>query len=670
MAVVVASRLGAGRKLAARHQLPWSAVCAAAASSSHGQATIARRTLATPTASPVPPAASGSRQGSHRIVVVGGGAAGQAASHQLLRTGLFADAADILVVDPASQHDYQPGWTLVGAGLKTREELRRPMQELIGDDKRLAYLQDAVETFEPEQNRLKTRDGRAISYEHLVVCPGIGTNWGAIKGLEERLREGRNVTSIYSYDSCQRVFPQLSKLTSGSAIFTQPAGVIKCAGAPQKIMWLGLDHWKGEGLFNPQDPASSKVQITFATGMPTMFGAPKYSAALEEMRKARGVEGLFNHNLTSIDGNVASFAAPPSGESKTSTTVQREFDFLHVTPPMGALPFIKNSPLADSATGFVDVDAGTTRHKRYNNVWSIGDSSSLPTSKTAAAITSQTPVMIANLSAVIQNRAPEEVYDGYTSCPLLTEYGKVMLAEFKYGGTPKETFGFLGIDQGVPRRAFYHLKRDFFPWVYYNSLVKGTWAGPKGWSLGLGQSARTMTTSARRSMASGQQIGRRTFMSGPVTLRNTPARRPRDPLDTAPNAERHAIPTGETFIVRPPPTAPSTFAPLRHTGPVSPDALPALRPRNRSTAMGESGRRLSEADIASMQALRASDPERNTATALAQRFSCSPTFVRIAAPLDKATRRRQQSEKERQRAEWGARKVMHREIRSERRALW
>jgi sulfide:quinone oxidoreductase len=272
------------------------------------------------------------------------------------------------------------------------------------------------------------------------------------------------------------VFRTIQKLQNGIAIFTQPTGVVKCAGAPQKIMWLALDHWKRAGLYDPSDASSSGIKISFATGLPTMFGVPKYSATLEKLRQERGVEGLFQHDLVAIDGNTATFALPDGKEQVT-----RHFDLLHVVPKMGPHAFVKNSALANEA-GFVDVDETTTRHKKYRNVWSAGDASSLPTSKTAAAITSQAPVLVHNLLRSAEGKEPETVYDGYTSCPLVTEYGKVLLAEFKYGGEPNETFGkWFGIDQGTPRRAFYYLKKDFFPWVYYKSMVKGTWGGAKGW---------------------------------------------------------------------------------------------------------------------------------------------------------------------------------------------
>ncbi|TDZ19975.1 Sulfide:quinone oxidoreductase [Colletotrichum orbiculare MAFF 240422] len=440
-------------------------VASAARHARHAQVV---RGFATATAAPVTSTAR-----SHKVVVVGGGSAGLAISHQLLRTGQFSQD-DVAIVDPAKWHHYQPGWTLVGGGLKNKEELKRPLDSLI--DPKLKFYQQAVSTFTPKENALKLGNGDKLAYEHLVVAPGINIDYGSIKGLPEALANPNSlVSTIYGYETCDKVFRTIEKLDKGNAIFTQPAGAIKCAGAPQKVMWLALDYWKRAGLYDPSNSSASPIKISFATGIPAMFGVPKYSAKLEELRKERGVEGLFQHDLVAVEGNNATFARPDGNK------VTRQFDLLHVVPKMGPHAFVKNSPLADAA-GFVDVDQATTRHIKYHNVWSSGDASSLPTSKTAAAVTSQAPILVNNLLRSLDGKAPEPLYDGYTSCPLTTEYGKVLLAEFKYGGVPKETFGdLIGFDQAVPRRAFYHLKKDFFPWVYFNSMVKGTWAGPNGW---------------------------------------------------------------------------------------------------------------------------------------------------------------------------------------------
>jgi eukaryotic sulfide quinone oxidoreductase len=346
----------------------------------------------------------------HKTVVIGAGSAGLNVSHQLLRSGRFAQG-DIAVVDPAEWHHYQPGWTLVGAGLKTKQELRRPLKSLL--DTKLKFYNHSVETLSPDENLITLGNGDKVSYDQLVVAPGICLDFEAIRGLSEALANpDSNVASTYNYDFFDKVFTNLSKFRQGAALFTQPTGVIKCAVAPQKIMWLGLDKWKMAGLYNPDNPSGSPINITFATGLPVMFGVPKYSIKLNEMRELTGVEGLFQHDLLSIDGNMATFRQPDDkGE------VKRRFDFLHAVPKMRPHTFVKNSPLADEA-GFNEVNDQTTRHKEYANVWGCGDSSSLPTSKIVAAITGQAPVLMQNLLRAMDCKETKSEYDGYTSCPV------------------------------------------------------------------------------------------------------------------------------------------------------------------------------------------------------------------------------------------------------------
>ncbi|KAH9897086.1 FAD/NAD(P)-binding domain-containing protein [Xylariomycetidae sp. FL2044] len=404
----------------------------------------------------------------HRVVIVGGGTAGVTVAAQLQRTPGFENK-DVAILDPASAHHYQPGWTLVGSGLKHLDDMQKSMSSIIPEGVKHYPLR--VATFDPENNSLKTSEGVDVSYDYLVVAPGLETNFAGVAGLTQALQDpASQVSSIYSEKTVEQVWRNLQTFKKGPAIFTQPAGIIKCAGAPQKIMWMALSQWKREGV-------RDHIDMKFATGAPTMFAVPKYSQVLDQLRRERNVEGLFQHNLVEVDAKkkVATFRNLAAG----GAPVQKEFGFLHVVPPQKPWDWIAKSKLADEA-GWVDVNKSTTQHNKFANVFSLGDASSLPNSKTAAAITSQAPVLIDNLMAVMQGKDLKAGYDGYASCPLLTGHDELMLCEFKYGGVPKETFADILGGQETPRRVFYHLKNSVFPYVYWNHFVRGNWYGPQG----------------------------------------------------------------------------------------------------------------------------------------------------------------------------------------------
>jgi sulfide:quinone oxidoreductase len=301
----------------------------------------------------------------------------------------------------------QPGWTLVGTGLKSLSSMSKPMSSVIPSG--VSHYPLRVASFDPANNSLKTEEGLDFTYDYLIVAPGLKTDFSAVKGLENALADSSSqVSSIYSANTVEQVWRNIQGFKEGQAIFTQPAGTIKCAGAPQKVLWMALSQWNKDGK-------RAAARPVFATGAPSMFAVPKYSKALEQLRVERNVEGLFQHNLVSVDSanKVATF----KNLAKDGEEVQREYSFLHVVPPQKPLEFIAKSPLADPASGWVQVDQKSTQHVKYPNVFSVGDASSLPNSKTAAAITSQVPVLVDNLLAA--QRGQKELkgaYSGYASC--------------------------------------------------------------------------------------------------------------------------------------------------------------------------------------------------------------------------------------------------------------
>ena len=400
------------------------------------------------------------RGGAHyQVVIVGAGAAGIAAASSLL-----ARSADlsIAIIDPAEVHYYQPGWTLVGAGVFNQANTVKTMVSLIPQG--VEWIKAAVGTFEPEQNRVTLEDSRPVYYDRLVVAPGIKLDWHGIDGLAESL--GHNgVTSNYRFDLAPYTWQLVSGLRGGRALFTQPPMPIKCAGAPQKALYLSCDHWNRAGVL-------PDVEVEFFNAGEVLFGVKEYVPALMQYVERYGAQLQFGHRLLAVDGEAGTARFATTGEDGATVEVTREFDMIHVCPPQTAPDFVRQSPLADVA-GWVDVDQNTLRHKRFENVWGLGDAMNAPNAKTAAAARMQAPIVANNLlesMGLVQGIAH---YNGYGSCPLTVERGKIVLAEFGYGGKLLPSFPRWVINGERPSRLAWILKEKILPPVYWKAMLKG-----------------------------------------------------------------------------------------------------------------------------------------------------------------------------------------------------
>lgn len=389
----------------------------------------------------------------YEIVIVGGGATGISAAARLSKE---LPSGSIAIIEPSTEHYYQPIWTLVGGGVMPKEVSEKDTAKLIPEG--CDWIKDAVKSFTPDENQVSTKESGTISYSYLIVAAGIQINWTGIKGLSRNVGK-KGICSNYSYKTVDSTWENIRNLGKGKALFTQPGSPIKCGGAPQKIMYLAEDYFRKAGLRN-------QIDIEFVSGLPGIFSVQKYADQLNKICDTRGIARTFKHDLVEVDADnkVAIFK-----NLDTNELVSKDYDMLHVTPKMGPPDFIKKSSLAND-DGWVDVDKDTMQHNTFSNVFACGDCSSLPTSKTAAAIRAQVPILVRNLLAVRANQPAAERYDGYTSCPLVTGYGRLILAEFDYNQNPKETFPF---DQSVERKSMYILKKDILPQLYWHGMLKG-----------------------------------------------------------------------------------------------------------------------------------------------------------------------------------------------------
>lgn len=390
----------------------------------------------------------------HQVVVVGGGTAGISVAARL--TNGWFNKRDVAVIEPADTHYYQPLWTLVGGGVVLKEVTGRPMKSVM--PKRVHWIKDAVAEFEPDKNLIRTRDGKVITYDWLVVSAGLQINWNKIPGLKETVTRN-GVCSNYSYETVDSTWQNIKNFKGGTAIFTMPSGSVKCGGAPQKIMYLADETFRRNGV-------RQGSTVMFTSTLPNIFAVERYRRTLEEVINRKEIVCHFREELIEVRGeqHEAVFKHLDTGD-----VVTRKFDMLHVTPPMGPPLFLATSALADK-DGWVDVDKATLQHRRFSNVFALGDCSNLPTSKTGAAIRKQAPVLVGNLISAMSSQTLSGKYDGYTSCPLVTGYGKLVMAEFDYDKKPEETFP---IDQSKERWSMWLVKRYLLPQLYWHGMLKG-----------------------------------------------------------------------------------------------------------------------------------------------------------------------------------------------------
>jgi sulfide:quinone oxidoreductase len=369
---------------------------------------------------------------------------------------------DVAILEPSSEHYYQPGWTLVGGGVMKLEQTRRSEASLI--PRGVTWIQAAATGFDPEHNSVATSTGDTVGYDVLILAAGLQCRWEQIKGLREALGS-HGVCSNYSKDYAPYTWQSIQAFTGGNAVFTMPATPVKCGGAPQKVMYMADD------AFKARSGVGVTSHVIFCTPLRTLFAVPAYARTLQQVVRRRGIDVRFGWELRAVRGpeQVAVFDVHEADGS-----VHREelpFGMLHAVPPMSAPDVVASSPLAgEGPGGWVAADKFTTQHPRYANVFSLGDVAGLPTSKTAGAVRGEAPVTAANVLAFLEGRQLTSQYDGYTVCPLITGYDNVVMAEFDYSQKPISSFL---VDPTKERWSMWLMKTKMLPWLYWNRMIKG-----------------------------------------------------------------------------------------------------------------------------------------------------------------------------------------------------
>ena len=393
-----------------------------------------------------------------KIVIIGGGAAGISMAARLKS---WLDKPDITLIDPSDRQFYQPGFTLIASGVYQPDDVWRKQEDCIPND--IKWIKDSVADVDPVWNQVTTKNNGKIAYDFLVLTPGIQINWEKVEGITQATLGQGNAHSIYDFEGAQKTWKAIQEFskTGGRGIYTDTYTKHKCGGAPKKICLLTEHYTRKQGT-------RETVDLNFYTASKELYDVPFFTPRLLEIYKERNIPINLNVRVKGVDTaakQVHFEKIETVGDQKVYTPFVEDYDFLHFTPPMSAPDFVREAGLGWTegklaADAWVMVDKETLVHKTYPNIVSLGDVAGIPTSKTSAAIRKQVPIAAKNLISLMEGKEPAEKYDGYAACPIVTDYGHVLLCEFNYKKEAQNSFPFTLLDTSKEQWAAWLLKVD------------------------------------------------------------------------------------------------------------------------------------------------------------------------------------------------------------------
>ncbi|HIU55389.1 MAG TPA: NAD(P)/FAD-dependent oxidoreductase [Candidatus Gallibacteroides avistercoris] len=406
-----------------------------------------------------------------KIVIIGGGAAGLSMAARLTR---WLDNPDITLIDPSDRQYYQPGFTLIAAGEYEPDEVWKEQKDCIPNG--VKWIKDSVIAVDPIWSQVTTSQNEKISYDFLVLTPGLQINWNKVEGISlETLGQG-NAHCIYDFEGAQKTWKAMLEFakTGGRGIFTDTYTKLKCGGAPKKICLL-TEHQ------SRKQNNRENLKLDYYTASHELYDVPYFTPRLEEIYHERNVSINLFCRVKGVDTaakRVYFEKVEKQGDETIVTPFTEDYDFLHFTPPMSAPDFVRDSGLGWTegklaAESWVMVDKETLIHKAYPNIISLGDVAGVPTSKTSAAVRMQVPVAAKNLIALMEGKEPQEKYNGYAACPIVTDYGHVLLCEFDYDKNPCISFPFSLLDTSKEQWAAWILKKYILKPVYFYGMLNG-----------------------------------------------------------------------------------------------------------------------------------------------------------------------------------------------------
>lgn len=394
----------------------------------------------------------------NHLLILGAGTAGTMMANKM-RAKLDETEWEMTVVDKEKTHYYQPGFLFIPFGLYDPERVTRPKADYLPDGVRTIWGE--VEEVTPEERAVRLADGRELSYDLLIVATGVSPDPKETPGLHGALWY-EDAFDFYTYEGTTRLADKLDTWEGGRLVINLVEPTIKCPVAPLEFAFLADSYFTEKGM-------RDEVEIVFTTPLSGAFTKPVASKALSALMEKKGIEVVPDFYLMEVDEEEKAL--------RTYDGKEEPFDLLVSIPANKGAEYVDTSDMGDvEDLNFIPTDNHTLQAKDYDDIFVIGDTTNVPTSKAGSVAHFEADILEENLLSYINGEPMTASFDGHANCFIETGFGKATLIDFNYDTQPlpgKFPIPGLGPMSLLKETRLNHFGKLAFEWVYWHMLLPG-----------------------------------------------------------------------------------------------------------------------------------------------------------------------------------------------------
>jgi sulfide:quinone oxidoreductase len=353
----------------------------------------------------------------NKVLILGGGSGGLASAGRLKE--LLGNKISVTVID--KQRSFVLGFSLlrIMTGEKSEQEVTVSKEKV--SQKGIKFINTEVNRIDVNNGIVTTGQGE-FEYNYLVVALGAELAPEKVPGFESAFH-------MYTLEDAKKLRDALSSFRRGSIRLIISSTPFKCPPAPYEAAMLIDDYLRSKGLRDKSD-----IQIFTPEPQPMPIAGPEVGDTVISMLNEKGIGFHNNAKVSSIDGS--------SKQIVFENGTREKYDLLIAIPPHTSPKVVRESDLADAASGWIPVDPKNMQ-TRHDRVYAIGDvaavklpSSGMMLPKAATFAFGQAEIVASNIASLVLGTETRS-WDGFGECFIETGSGNAGYGSGSFYASPK-----------------------------------------------------------------------------------------------------------------------------------------------------------------------------------------------------------------------------------------